>query len=80
MSLAMKYKPSEVSVEVLGVNLSGLAPDSFIDVSLDEDKVTKSMDLNGDGTFNVSANEGGTITVRVLKSSNANAVLLASRQ
>jgi len=61
-----QYKPNEVKVTVAGVVVTDLAQDGFLSVEYDEDKVTKTIDVNGGGVFNVSASTAGSITISLL--------------
>lgn len=68
-----KYHPDKVNVLVsyAGANKSvyGLSQDGFVTVEFDDDKITKTIGVSGEGLYNISASKAGSITLTFLQGS-----------
>jgi hypothetical protein len=69
------YDPKDVLVIVGGFALSGFAPDTFVEVVRNADAMTLVMGADGQGVRTKSADRSGRITIRLLQTSESNAIL-----
>jgi hypothetical protein len=69
------YDPKEVAVTVGPYELSNFADGSFITVERDEDSFSLQVGTDGEGTRSKTNNRSGTITVRLMQSSDSNSIL-----
>lgn len=71
------YDPTEVNVTFNAVAIDGFGPDTFIEVARDEDGWSYQPSNSGPGARSRNPNKAGTITITLLASSPANALLQA---
>jgi hypothetical protein len=69
------YDPKQVAIIFGGFSLSGFADGSFVTVERNEDAFTLQMGTDGEGTRSKSNNKSGRVTVRLMQSSESNAIL-----
>lgn len=82
MAETKTYDPSLVLPSYAGVQITGLAPDTFIKVERNEDSVLP-VQVSADGTEatrTINRNRSGKITITVLQTSNANDLFAAQQQ
>ena len=72
-----QYDPTKTSTIIGTVAARGFADGNMIEVEFDEDKRTKHIGTDGEGRHIKSANESGTITIRLADYSPTNAVITA---
>lgn len=75
--MAKTYSPKKVQVIVNGVPLTGFADGSFVEVEMSADAFTMVIGADGEGARAASADQSGTVTVRLLQTSAGNDVLSA---
>jgi hypothetical protein len=66
------YDPSRVTVNVLGVMLQGFAPDTFVEVSRDNNTVDDDAGGQGDVVRVINRDQRGTMKVTLMQSSPSN--------
>lgn len=72
------YDPNEVTVTVCGIPISGgYADDTFVEVDQDTDDFTDVAGVDGDVTRSKTNDHRATITITLMQSSEANALLSA---
>lgn len=71
------YNPKEVILTVGPYIISGYADGSFITVERNEDAWSLQIGTDGEGTRSKSNNRSGTVTTRLMQSSDSNQVLSA---
>ena len=69
------YSPKEWDLEIAGFALHGYADDSFISFDPREDVSELTVGADGESTIHVSPDDGGTLSVTLKATSQANAVL-----
>lgn len=69
------YDPKDVIFVLGGFNISGFAPDTFIEVSRNEDAMSLIVGADGQGVRTKNNNRSGRIVVRLLQTSESNAIL-----
>lgn len=72
-----QYDPKKVSVSVGGVPVSGFADGDMVTVEFTVDKRSMHVGTDGNGRHIKSADESGTVTVRLASYSPSNAALFA---
>ena len=77
MSTYTNYDPNRVSFSHKGVNVTGFAEGTFIDVEHEEDAFTTYVGATGDTTRVQNRNRTGKITVTLMQASPSNDALLA---
>lgn len=75
MSVLTTYSPSDVSLVIGVLTISGYAPDTFIVVSREVENFTKTVGSDGETARRKSANKSGTITITLLQTTSDNATL-----
>jgi len=69
------YNSADVDIIFGGVRLSGLAPDSFVDIEYDEDSWKLMIGADGEAVRSKVNNLSATITIRLTPSSFSNSIL-----
>lgn len=78
MAILKTYSPKEVVISWNGVNInSGIAPDTFITVSRDEDAFNKVVGADGTVARTRNSNRSGTIEISLMQNSDVNKALMA---
>lgn len=77
--LLKTYDPSKIDIVFNGINInSGVAPDTFISVSRNEDTWTLVVGSDGTGARTKNSNISGTVEITLMQNSPVNALLAAS--
>jgi hypothetical protein len=71
------YDAKQVSVSFAGLNLTGFAPGSFVNVEHNEDIFTLVVGADGDATRSRTNNNSGTFTLTLQQASGSNSDLTA---
>lgn len=71
------YDPSEILIQFGAITVEGYADGTFVTVEDDEDAYSMQVGTDGEAVRSKSNNRGGTITLSLLQSSAANALLSA---
>jgi hypothetical protein len=71
------YDPNEQDVVFKGIPIDGFAPDTFIQVTRNEDSWTFQPSMSGGGARSRNPNKSGRITLTLLAASPANGFLSA---
>ncbi len=69
------YDPKDVIFVFGGFNISGFAPDTFIEVSRNEDAMGLVVGADGQGVRTKNNNRSGRYIIRLLQTSESNAIL-----
>lgn len=79
MALLKTYDPKAVAISWVGINInSGIAPDTFLTVSRDEDSFFKTIGADGTAARTRNANRSGTIEITLMQNSEINKTLMAA--
>ena len=79
MALLKTYDPKNVAISWNGINInSGIAPDTFLTVSRDEDSFFKTVGADGVVARTRNANRAGTIELTLMQNSEVNKLLSAA--
>lgn len=78
MSVMRTYIPSEVKTTFRGVEITGYAEGTFIEVERDEDGFMKYVGSGGDVCRTQNLNRSGKVTITLMMSASSNDVLSAS--
>ena len=73
------YNSADVQIIVGTRKLKGVAPDSFVTITFEEDAYTKQVGADGEVTRSKSNNQSGTIEVILQQTSEDNAFLQSLR-
>lgn len=71
------YDVKKVSLILAGQNISGFSPNSFLEVSYDQDRVTVMEGAQGEVAFSNSASKLGTLKISLLQTSEDHSFLTA---
>ncbi len=71
------YDPSQVSVIVAGLPLSGFGPDTFVSIEQDEDSFELLVGADGEAARSKTNNRSATVTLSLLQNSASNDALSA---
>lgn len=71
------YSSKKVSISVGGVNITGVAEDSFVTCEFSSDTYSKKTGADGEVTRSRNPDDSGTITIKLMASSESNAYLSA---
>ena len=78
MARATRYSGNDYVLTVAGFDIdSGRGPDTFVEISQQEDDVTYAAGLDGEGVFSENLNRYTLITVYLMQTSAGNARLSA---
>lgn len=66
------YDPQNVNVVVDGVTVTGFSEDSLINCERNEDRMIPYIGVKGEGTYSISNNNSGTITLTLQQESPTN--------
>lgn len=69
------YKQEEIKFKVAGITVNGIREESSIKVEFDRERISKTIDVNGGGLFNLRAGKPAKITVPILVNSKWNTIL-----
>lgn len=72
------YDPGLIILSVLGINITGYAPDEFVSPEFNEDTFTLVVGAGGETCRVRNQNESATITITLMASSPSNDVLSAA--
>lgn len=79
MALLKTYDPKAVVIAWNGVNInSGIAPDTFLTISRDEDSFFKTIGADGTAARTRNANRSGSLEITLMQNSEVNKALMAS--
>lgn len=78
MALLETYDPKSVAISFNGLNInSGIAPDTFLTISRDEDAFSKVVGADGTVARTRNANRSGSIEITLMQNSEVNKALMA---
>lgn len=66
------YDPSRITVNVLGVQIQGFAPDTFVEVARDSNTVDDDAGAQGDVVRVINRDNRGTMKITLMQSSLSN--------
>lgn len=69
------YNPKNVTINLFGYALEGLAPDTFIEFALNSDTTDEEVGGDGSVSISMSPDETGTCTISLQQSSPSNILL-----
>lgn len=72
------YDPKEVILSVLGIDITGYAAGTFVNVEMDEDTFTMLVGAGGDTARVRNQNSSATVTITLMQTSPANDALSAA--
>jgi hypothetical protein len=71
------YDPGQIVIAVGAAIASGFSEDSVVEVARDEQSFTKHVGADGEATRSRNRNKGGTIKIKLMRTSSFNDVLAA---
>jgi hypothetical protein len=71
------YDPGQIVVAVGAAIMGGFAEGSVVEVARDEQSFTKHVGADGEATRSRNRNKGGTIKIKLMRTSSSNDVLAA---
>jgi len=71
------YSSKKVSITVAGQPITGVAEDSFVICEFTSDAFTKKTGADGEVTRSANPDQSGTVTIKLMASSESNAYLSA---
>lgn len=80
MANAKNHSPDAVVANLDGINISGYADDTFIEVERNEDAITLYVGAGGEYCRSRSLNKSGTVTFTLMATSSVNDLLAAMAQ